>query len=137
MILRSPRPLLTNDRPIVLLDRATESRRGVGVGTATLISFALDRRKMLVMNIDPEPREGIADCSPRFAMTVNQIAATSSRRWIYHHPEDRPLDDLPFRARCETASSRDHPMTASAELINHVRAANHATHHGELTREAP
>jgi hypothetical protein len=99
ILVRSPIPLLTSDRPIVLLERQNPSDawRGIGLGTADMIVFVLDRRRALIMQ-HPEPgnAEGIVDVEHHHARWINTTVANRARRWIFHHPDDNPLEGIPF-----------------------------------------
>lgn len=100
IIARSAAPFLTTDRPIVLLQwpDPNDFWRGVGLGTAETVVFALDRHRVLLMR-HPDPRltEGVVDIEDAFARRLNIAIANRARRWIFHHPDDRPLDGVPFR----------------------------------------
>jgi hypothetical protein len=106
-IARSTAPLLTSDRPVVLY-QGPGSRQpwGVGLMTADMILFVLDRHRALVMQ-HPEPGkpEGVVEVSAGFARQLNTFVANRARRWLFHHPDDRPLDGVPYNhnpagARC-------------------------------------
>jgi hypothetical protein len=108
IIARSPAPLLTSDRPIVLLKRhaPAESWRGVGVGTADQIVFALDRHRVLIMSQPDAARvEGVMDVSAGFVERLNVAIANRARRWLFHHPDDKPLDGIPFNPNPKSRSS--------------------------------
>jgi hypothetical protein len=100
IIVRSAVPFLTSDRPVVLLpgpQAPHEAWHGVGLGTAETIVFVLDRHRALMMR-HPEPGdvEATVDADPSFACWLNVIIANYARRWIFHHPDDQPLDGVPF-----------------------------------------
>ena len=98
-IARTPIPLLTSDRPIVLLQQPGRRKpwEGVGLGTADMIVFVLDRNRALVMQQpEPEHKEGIATVSAAFARQLNAQVANHARRWVFYHPDDNPLDGVPF-----------------------------------------
>lgn len=65
--------------------------------TADMIVFALDRHRALLMQ-HPEPGklEGVVDVSADFARRLNTLIANRARRWLFHHPDDNPLDGIPF-----------------------------------------
>ena len=102
IVARSPIPLLTSDRPIVLLEQQdpSEAWRGTGLGTADAIVYVLDRRRALIMR-HPEPgnEEGVVDINARSARWLNIAVANHARRYIFHHPDDKPLDGLPFNPK--------------------------------------
>jgi hypothetical protein len=55
----------------------------------------------------PEHHEGVIDIETRHARVINSAVANHARRWLFHHPDDNPLADIPFnpeerRARRET-----------------------------------
>jgi hypothetical protein len=98
-IVRSPIPLLTSDRPIVLLahEDPGDVWHGVGLETADVIVYALDRRRALFMQHPiPGHLEGVVDINESIARWLNIATANRARRWIFYHPEDAPLGDVPF-----------------------------------------
>jgi hypothetical protein len=49
-----------------------------------------------------ERAEGVIDVNEGFARKLNILVANGARRWIFHHPDDRPLDDVPFNPNAST-----------------------------------
>ncbi len=86
-IARSTIPLLTSDRPVVLYQRPGKRQpwEGVGLMTADMIVFPLDRHRALVMQ-HPEPGnfEGVRDVSTGYARQLNTLIANGAWRWLFH-----------------------------------------------------
>jgi hypothetical protein len=62
-----------------------------------MILFVLDRHRALIMQHPlPEHREGFVDIEPRQARVINSAVANHARRWLFHHPDDDPLEGVPF-----------------------------------------
>ncbi|WP_437746591.1 DUF4238 domain-containing protein [Sorangium sp. So ce1504] len=105
IVVRSKFPFLTTDRPIALHKRrdANDAWRGVGLETADKIVFVLDRHRALLMD-HPESgsTENIIDVEPDFARRLNAFVANRARRWFFHHPDDSPLDGVPFNPNPNT-----------------------------------
>ena len=124
-VVRSRVPFLTSDRPIVLHERRDPHRpwEGSGLMTADMILFAIDRRRALVMQHPlPEHREGVVDISDEFVHDINHAIANGARRWLFHHPDDDPLDSLPFNPNPEPApvppSARQPPTERAAGTVD-------------------
>ena len=94
-IMRSGVPLLTTDRPIVLMGEPKSGHLfgdDAGVMNARSIIYVLDRHRVLVMKRpDLATEEGLGTLSPEAASTINRTVASAARRWIFHHPDDEPL----------------------------------------------
>jgi hypothetical protein len=98
----SRRALVTSDHPVSLLvDRNYPSWQGIGLATADLFLVPLSRR--LALTIRPQRRLPINPGmvpdfkhpgSTKLARSINQETVARSRRYVYHHPEDSPLDGL-------------------------------------------
>jgi hypothetical protein len=102
LIAKSTLPFLTSDRPILLHERQDpeDAWRGVGLGTADIIIFPLDRRRVLVMSHPlPESQEGVVDIDPQGTAAINRAIANRARRWLFHHPDDDPLAGIPFNPK--------------------------------------
>jgi hypothetical protein len=102
LIVRSNAPFLTSDRPIVLIERQdpNEAWRGIGLGTADIILFVLDRHRALIMQHPlPEHGEGVVEIEPHQARAINSAVLNHARRWLFHHPDDDPLANLPFNPK--------------------------------------
>jgi|APLak6261675434_1056106.scaffolds.fasta_scaffold02279_2 hypothetical protein len=89
--------LLTSDAPVSLWSPPSE-RQGlfsaVGFGTAKEIRVPLDRRHALVLAWDATQGEILRDLSDAHAHALNYSTASNGYRWIFHHPDDRPLKSL-------------------------------------------
>jgi hypothetical protein len=53
---------------------------------------------------EPEAAEGTVDADAGFARRLNVIIANLARRWLFHHPDDRPLDGVPFNSNPKARS---------------------------------
>lgn len=90
------RHLLTTDFPLLLVPPLGQESTPVGLYTAGTIYFAISRSLALVL-----VNRAVGDATPgrillgsfAGARMINLATATSSRRWVYHHPDD-DLDDL-------------------------------------------
>ena len=99
IVARSKAPFLTSDRPVVLLERQdpSDAWRGVGLGTADMIIFVLDRQRALLMQHPlPDHHEGVVDIEPHQTRAINRAVANRARRWLFHHPQADPLAGVPF-----------------------------------------
>lgn len=101
-------PLLTSDQPIVLVSlRDRPSWSGVGLENADQIIYPLDRFRALVMEHPASGRrEAVINISASAARSINVSVANAARRWIFCHPEDRPLDGVPFDPRGRASKDR-------------------------------
>lgn len=105
----SATPLVTSDRPVLLLsdELDREEWRGLGVGTADSIVFVLDRHRLLLMrHPDEQNVDAVIDVSPRLASFVNIRLANGARRWVFHQPDDEPLGGVPFDPQPPATSGR-------------------------------
>jgi hypothetical protein len=96
-LVRFRRPvLLTSDCPVVLWTRPerTTALRGVGLATADNVRFPLDPRHALVLVKDTTVRDAIRDVNDEHSGELNLGTAARAYEWIYHHPEQKPLDGL-------------------------------------------
>lgn len=92
----SKQKLITSDT-VVSLYRAPHPENaflGVGLLTADEVHVPLARNVALILM----PQEGIdghrLTASTAMAKHINLVVAANSRRWIFHHPEDSPLDGI-------------------------------------------
>lgn len=84
------RTLATSDEPVNL----QAARPGpVGIGTASAVTFPIDRHTGLVM-LDESGSDGEGWAAVSVARTLNQLTVDTARLAIFHHPEDRPLEGL-------------------------------------------
>lgn len=101
------RAILTSDHPVSLVTGPDyPAWRGVGIATAELFLVPLSRR--MVLTIQPRScfeRFGVrTDKVPdaRFpgttsiARSVNAETAWRAKRYVYHHPDEAPLDGVPL-----------------------------------------
>lgn len=96
------RVLLTSDHPVSLLVRPGHPvYDGVGLATATAFLVPLSRRLGLIVqprhHMFPEVRhlpDFVHPGSTKMARVMNQEAAARARRYLYHHPDDAPLEGL-------------------------------------------
>ena len=85
-LLRYDRPcLLTGDEPL-----AVPLKPGTGVGNATVLWFPLDRRHALELSL--RGSEGVVQAPLSKARKINALVASGSEKWLFHHPDDRPVD---------------------------------------------
>lgn len=89
--------LLTSDAPVSLWSPRSERQgffSGVGFGTAKEVRLPLDRRHALVLAWDATKGEVLRDLPLTHANALNHSTASNGYRWVFHHPDDRPLDSL-------------------------------------------
>jgi hypothetical protein len=96
---RTARPLLTTDQPLVALSPTMEPLPGNVLRDAPIISFPLDRWRLVLMHRrDSRILDGNEDeIEGQHVRNFNVHRANRARRWVFHHPDDRPLDGVPFR----------------------------------------
>lgn len=98
----SRRALVTSDHPVSLLVSSDyPSWQGIGLATADVFLVPLSRRLALTIQPRrrlPEDRGIVPDFkhtgSTRAARAINWETVVHARRYIYHHPEDSPLEGL-------------------------------------------
>lgn len=85
---------LTSDRPVTFWRdrRRGDAAFGLGLDNADAVYFPLDPKKMLV--VLQGPSDSLERRSPTRAdvRKINAIVANWSYRFIYHHPNHRPVD---------------------------------------------
>lgn len=86
--------LITTDTPVVLLSGpGQDPSMPIGLATAGGVLVPLDRRVALIMGevgVDDELTHG----SAVIAQSLNQRLAHEARRYVFHHPEDSPLQGI-------------------------------------------
>jgi hypothetical protein len=65
----------------------------VGVANASIVCLPLNRRTALAMTMHKGPDKVIESGSTR-ARQINMALVHDAQRWIYHHPDDHPLDGI-------------------------------------------
>jgi hypothetical protein len=95
--------LLTSDNPVAMWrDGVNDDPFGIGVATADEFWFAVNRRCALGLSAIPIPAPELRLAPNRtLAININQLLANGAWDWIFHHPDDNPLDGvvLPPRRR--------------------------------------
>jgi hypothetical protein len=125
------RALVTSDHPVSLLARPDrEPWDSVGLLTADAFLVPLSRRTAITIQ-PPEnlPSEGhrIRDFehpgTTKLARSMNQHTAGHARKYVYHHPDDAPLDGLylPDPARRQWAASGVDGMIREEGLFSGLR----------------
>lgn len=90
----SRKALLTSDAPVTLLPvEDADERTPLGVTSNGGVLVPLDRRVALVMGELGE-RDRQLRGTTQVARAVNQYSVSNARRWVFHHPEDAPLEGL-------------------------------------------
>lgn len=89
--------LLTSDAPVAPWSPPRPDGLPVGIADARHVYLPLDRSTVLV--VTDRAQDAVADrvvrqTSAALAARVNRAVASGAYRWIYHHPDDRPLDGL-------------------------------------------
>lgn len=89
--------LLTSDAPVAPWSPPRPDGLPVGIADAQHVYLTLDRRTVLVVTDRPQdltPDRAVRQTSPALAGRINRSVASGAHRWLYHHPDDRPLDGL-------------------------------------------
>lgn len=89
--------LLTCDAPVAPWSPPRPNGLPVGIADAQHVYLPLDRKTVLVVTDRPQDTvadRAVAQTSHALASRVNRAVASGAHRWIYHHPDDRPLDGL-------------------------------------------
>lgn len=99
------RSIVTSDHPVSLVvGQDSPEWQGVGIATAELFLVPLSRR--VALTIQPRDRfpplpSGMGEVpdfehegSTRVAASINRETVFRARRYVYHHPDDSPLDKL-------------------------------------------
>lgn len=94
--------LLTSDAPVALRTAGPAGTLTPGVANAEAIYWPIDRNHLLTFELPAGGPDRVdLHANPGRARLVNQLVASQSERWIFHHPDDRPLDGLELRPRSE------------------------------------
>lgn len=106
--------LLTSDAPVAPWSPPRPDGLPVGIADARHVYLPLNRRTVLVVTDrlqDAVPDRAVRQTSAALAARVKRAVASGAHRWIYHHPDDRPLDGLRLGPRqrwtTEQASTDD------------------------------
>lgn len=115
------RSIATSDHPVTLAVAPDHPRwQGVGIATAELFLVPLSRR--VALTIQPQRRfpqlptwvERVPDFARKgttaIARSINQETAARARKYVYHHPDETPLEGL-YLPNPET---RDRPTISNA-----------------------
>jgi hypothetical protein len=47
---------------------------------------------------EPDKSDGVVEVDLAFTRKLNLLIANHAHRWIFHHPDDAPLDGVEFKA---------------------------------------
>ncbi len=86
--------LLVSDEPVAVPVIADK-----GAANVPQLWLPLDRRRALELALRGSERRVDAPISK--ARKINSLVATQAERWIFHHPDDNPLADLPLGGRTQ------------------------------------
>jgi hypothetical protein len=89
--------LLTSDAPVAPWSPPRPDGLPVGIADAQHVYLPMDRSTVLVVTDRPQDLtedRAVRQTSPALAGRVNRAVASGAHRWLYHHPDDRPLDGL-------------------------------------------
>lgn len=85
--------LLISDNPVGIWSPAPRGiSPTVGRGNASMIFLPLDRRTALAFA--SHGTDKVSHPGPTRARQINLSVIEDARRWIFHHPDDQPLNDL-------------------------------------------
>jgi hypothetical protein len=92
--------LLISDSPVGMWTQVPSSADcpsgqdfAVGVANASIVCMPLNRRTALAMTMHKGP-DKVIDSGPVRARQINMALVHDAQRWIYDHPDDRPLDGI-------------------------------------------
>jgi len=85
--------LLTSDHPFGYWSPPGGLSPPFGVGNAPVIYYPVDRQTALAMHAQHVPSRVVRSGSTR-SQYINTAVATEASKWIFHHPDDNPLDDM-------------------------------------------
>lgn len=92
-LIRFDQPLLlTSDSAVGLWAPDSQAPRSAGVADADVIFMPLDRCCALAFT--QAGRKVALDAKPSLADHINLTVADNASKWIYHHPDDHPLDRI-------------------------------------------
>ena len=102
--------VLTSDEPVCWWAPGDEP---FGYGNAKIVWLPLSRGVVLQMRQAGESNESLGlpaldsiEGHNELALIVNREVASQAQRWIVHHPDDRPLDDLEILPRTQWVNER-------------------------------
>lgn len=121
LVVRSGRPFLTSDHPVVMIGDSFNG--GLGVANADEIWLPVGRHHAVVLSRDDSLPGIILNVPPAHAKRVCQRIALESTRWLFWHPKDDPLEgiDVPTpgpHLRIETVGWRERDDGSIGELVN-------------------
>lgn len=97
-VLRFDHPvLLIGDAPVAAWSPPRRDGLPVGIADAREVYLPLDRRTALVVTGRPAgstPDRYVVGARNARAARINRAVADGADRWVFHHPDDRPMDHV-------------------------------------------
>lgn len=113
-LLTFPRPcLLTSDEPVAL--PSIEAR---GPANVPQLWLPLDRTHALELNLNGSEQVVMAPLSK--AAKINRLVASQAERWIFHHPDDAPLQGFELTSRMRLVE-RIAPLVEAGLVVGEAR----------------
>lgn len=113
-LLQFPKPcLLVSDEPV-----AIPNIPGKGAANVPELWFPLDRTHALQLTL--RGAETLVHASLSKARKINTLIASQSERWIFHHPDDTPLDGLEITGRTGLVE-KVKPIIENGEVVGELR----------------
>lgn len=121
VVVRSHRPFLTSDHPVVMVGDSLNG--GLGVANAAEIWLPVGRHHAVVLAKDHSLPRIVFDIPPVHIKRVCQRIALESTRWLFWHPKDDALDGISTsppgeRLKIETLGWREREDGTIGELVN-------------------
>ena len=113
-LLEFPKPcLLVSDEPV-----AVPVIAGRGAANVPELWFPLDRSHALELAL--RGSEKLVQAPMSKARKINKLTASQAERWIFHHPDDDPLDGLDVSGRTGFIEKVDE-LVENGEVVGEVR----------------
>ena len=107
--------LLTSDTAVGMWAPDADAPRSSGPANARAIFVPLDRRTALAFMANG--RAGRMAPAPYWAKHINLAVADHAVKWIYHHPEDRPLDGIELPSPAQLTEEVDNILFIGSDEV--------------------
>jgi hypothetical protein len=119
-ILRFESPcLLTSDHPFGYWSPANK-RISLGIGNAPVVYYPLDRTSALAMHLRSRTEEFARVAGFTRAHQINALVASEASKWIFHHPDDRPLEGIDLAPKAKPIDDVVQRWVDSDGLVHEV-----------------
>lgn len=127
--------LLTSDAPVALRTAGPPGSLMPGVANAQVIYWPIDRSHLLAFELPAGGADSVSHhANTGRARLVNRLVAGQAERWIFHHPEDRPLEGLELPDRQELVEETVRVVESSDEIRVTKRVARRQPAQGRTGR---